>query len=180
MNKNYETVRARIWGSFLLLAALFADLSAAHAADESDAQNTVRCNEIAFSNALETDDVSRFRELLDPDVRFVSSAVLRGPDEVIDGWRAYFAKDGPELIWRPHIVEVLEDQNIAISRGPYRFRHREEDGTPVESWGMFNTIWRLNAEGEWRVLIDAGNAGSDAVSDDMRKLITEPDGVCAA
>ncbi len=137
----------------------------------------VRCREIAFSLAAEARDLDAFRSFIDADARFVASDVRRGVDEVAAAWAPFFAVDGPTIRWRPDIVEVLDDERLALSRGPYRVRSEDADGRPVEYWGTFNSIWRLNDDGVWRVVFDAGNP-SDAPPDEATQAVLDAGDDC--
>ncbi|MDH4109391.1 MAG: DUF4440 domain-containing protein [Gammaproteobacteria bacterium] len=142
----------------------------------ADAERDVRCREIGFSKAAEARDAVRFASFIDSDARFVGGEVARGTEAVVAGWAPFFEENGPELKWRPQFVEVLEDGRLALSRGPYRLRTKTEDGSAVEGWGTFNSIWRLHDDGQWRVVFDAGSQPIESPTDDVRALLdTEVD-----
>lgn len=116
----------------------------------------VRCAEVGFSQALERGDIEAFASFIDPDARFVGGGVLSGREAVVEGWRPFFEPDGPRLVWRPQVVEVLAGGDLALSRGPYRMVVTDETGEQTEGWGLFNSIWRRGEDGRWRVVFDAG------------------------
>jgi len=84
----------------------------------ADVTEDVRCREIAFSLSVENQDPAAFESFIDADARFVGNSVSRGPAEVAEAWSAFFADNGPDIKWRPQFVEILEDGNLALSRGP--------------------------------------------------------------
>lgn len=141
-------------------------------------QQAVRCVEIAFSQTLENQDLAAFTAMLDTDTRFVSSSVLHGPQAVSEAWAVFFNEGGPELVWRPLVVEVAATGDLALSRGPYRMRVKNEQGEQLESWGIYNSVWRKNAAGEWKILFDAGNPGEQQLNDEMKALIDQPVSGC--
>jgi hypothetical protein len=61
-----------------------------------------------------------FRSFIDADARFVSSQVVRGVDAIAEAWAVFFTDPGPTIKWRPMVIEVLENNTLALSRGPYR------------------------------------------------------------
>ena len=75
------------------------------------------------------------------------------------------------------MVEVLEDGALALSRGPYRYTEKNEDGEEVDYWGTFNSIWRLNDDGEWRVVFDAGSPSAKPPPDEVKALLNDDDDV---
>ncbi len=137
----------------------------------ADLTADVRCREIGFSKAAETRDLDAFRSYIDADARFVASDVRRGVDEVVAAWAPFFAADGPAIRWRPSVVEVLENGRLALSRGPYRVVAKDADGEPVEHWGTFNSVWRLNDDGIWRVVFDAGSPSESPPDEAMQALL---------
>ena len=133
----------------------------------------VRCQEIAFSQAAEQRDAPRFASFIDADARFVGTNVLRGPEQIAEGWRAFFTADGPAIKWRPQIVEVLSDGKLALSRGPYRVTVTDEDGIESERWGTFNSVWRRQQDGRWKVVFDAGSPAAEPPADEVRGLLDD-------
>lgn len=157
-----------------LLPVLFALATTCAAADVAD---DVRCREIGFSQAAERQDLEAFRTYIDADARFASDTVLRGVDDIAAAWTVFFSDEGPTIKWRPQIIEVLADGKLALSRGPYRVLSQDAEGNPVERWGTFNSVWRLNDDGAWRVVFDAGSpAGSEP--DEATKALLEADSDC--
>jgi ketosteroid isomerase-like protein len=141
----------------------------------ADLTDDVRCREIGFSKSVESKDIEAFRSFVDADARFVSGSILRGPEEVAADWSVFMAEDGPRIIWRPQIVEVLDDGKLALSRGPYKYTAANEEGVDIDYWGTFNSIWRLNDDGEWRVVFDAGSPAAKPPGDEVQALLEAED-----
>jgi ketosteroid isomerase-like protein len=156
--------------TFLLLAAFAAPALA-------DLEEEVRCREIGFSRSVESQDRDLFSSFIDPDARFVSNKVDRRPAAIAEAWAVFFSGDLPSIKWRPQIVEVLESGDLALSRGPYRIIDKDEKGEIREAWGTFNSVWRLNGDGEWLVVFDAGSFPDETPTDEQRKLL-ESDAAC--
>jgi uncharacterized protein (TIGR02246 family) len=143
----------------------------------ADTADTVRCSEIAFSHSAEQQDAAAFASFIDDDARFVGGSVMRGPAEIAEAWSVFFADDGPTITWCPPFVEVLEDGTLALTRGPYKMVTTDEQGTETEHWGTFNSIWRRQADGSWKIVFDAGNDAARPPSDEV-KAILEQDDAC--
>jgi ketosteroid isomerase-like protein len=137
----------------------------------ADAVEDVRDHEIRFSQSVETQELELFISFIDEDARFISDVVSRGPAAVATAWSTFFAADGPKIKWRPQIVEVLEDGTLALSRGPYKMTVTDEAGTVSEYWGTFNSIWRMQEDGSWKVVFDAGSPAATAPSDEIKALL---------
>ncbi len=141
----------------------------------ADAADDVRCHEIGFSQAAEARDAERFASFIDDDARFVGNAVLRGPTAITEAWSVFLQDGGPSIKWRPQFVEVLEDGELALTRGPFRVVSQDEDGNEVERWGTFNSVWRLQADGGWKVVFDAGSPASEPPAQEVSALLDTED-----
>jgi ketosteroid isomerase-like protein len=155
--------------SILALVVLGTSTAAADLADE------VRCREIGFSISAEKRDAEEFASFIDADARFVGSSVTRGPAAIADAWSVFLTDGGPAIKWRPQIIEVLEDGTLALSRGPYRMITEDENGEQTEHWGTFNSVWRLNEDGVWRVVFDAGSVAADPPTEEVQALLDQED-----
>jgi len=155
--------------SLMLLAVMAFAMS-----DEAIRQEVV-CAETGFARAAEAKDTEQFLGYVDPDARFVSGRVARGRAEVGTAWAGLLAADGPVIRWRPAIVEVTSDGNLALSRGPYRTTRTGENGEVIESWGHFISTWRRNEEGTWQVVFDSGgDIGMTPTEEEIAILEAEP------
>ena len=137
----------------------------------ADVQDDVRCHEISFSLAAEHRDIEAFSAFLDPDARFVGNSVLNGVEQITTAWSVFFEEDGPSIKWRPQFVEVLEDGTLALTRGPYHMVSIDDDGNPVDTWGTFNSVWRLQEDGRWSIVFDAGSPSSEPPTDEKRRIL---------
>jgi len=161
-------------------AALTATLLSAGPVAHADETDEVRCAEIAFSVALEAKDIEAFAAMIDDDARFIGNGFTarRGRDAIVEAWSGFFTDDAADMLWRPQIIEVLAEGDLAMSRGPYRMRGTLQSGDTFESWGIFNSVWRRNDDGAWRVVFDAGFASTEPLPDETRALIDEPAPAC--
>jgi ketosteroid isomerase-like protein len=166
----------------LLVAGLaLLKVSMPAAAQDVDGESLVRavtCAEIGFALSVENRDEKAFATFIHPDARFVGGGISRGRDAVVGAWAPFFEDDGPRLVWRPMIVEVLASGDLALSRGPYRLRTIDENGTLVEQWGTFNSTWQRQADGNWQVIFDAGSPTTVEFPPEIRLHILEPAGAC--
>ena len=97
----------------------------------------------------------------------------RGVAEVTAAWAVFFSDDAPQMKWRPLFIEVLDDGLLALSRGPYRMIVTGPDGVSSERWGTFNSVWRKQDDGSWKVVFDAGNQAAEAPAEEVQALLDE-------
>jgi ketosteroid isomerase-like protein len=128
------------------LAAL-AQLAAAAAAD---LQKQVADAERAFAKTMADRDFTAFQKLLSDEAIFFSAErAHRGKVAVAEAWQGLYDGKAAPFSWEPEHVEVLDSGKLAHSSGPVR----DPSGKIV---GRFNSIWRLEAPGTWRVIFDKG------------------------
>lgn len=138
------------------LAAIAAEPEAAPAFDRAARVEEVRQAELAFARSVIENRPDRFAAAIADDAVFVGAAVSRGRAAIVEAWQGYFAEGRPQFEWHPEVVEVSVDGELGLSRGPWTIRTKGPDGREVELSGTFNSVWRRQADGSWRVLFDAG------------------------
>jgi len=106
--------------------------------------------ERSFARSMAERDHAAFTGWLSEQaVFFGGGKVLRGKAAVAAGWKAYFDAAAPPFSWEPDQVEALADGSLALSTGPVR----SPAGQVI---ARFNSIWRQEAPGVWRVIFDKG------------------------
>lgn len=140
--------------------ALFATLAAVPppcAAESREAAlEAVRHAELAFAGAVAANDPARFASMIDADAVFVGARVTRGKAAIVEDWKVFFGEGRPDFTWRPEIVELSGDGTVGMTRGPWTMKSKATDGQLVERSGIFNSIWKRQPDGSWRVIFDLG------------------------
>ncbi len=109
----------------------------------------VRARETAFAKTMADRDHEAFAAFVSEEALFLGPTVLRGRQAVAEGWRPFFEGAQAPFSWEPDRVEVIDSGTLAISTGPVR-------GPEGQRVGTFNSTWRLEPDGQWRVVIDLG------------------------
>jgi ketosteroid isomerase-like protein len=122
----------------------------AAAAEPPDLRAQVMQAENAFAKTLADRDHAAFtRMLAEEAVFFGREGAQRGAVEVAAGWKPLFEAAQPPFSWRAETVEVLASGTLALSSGPVL----DAAGKQI---GAFNSIWRREPDGTWRVVFDKG------------------------
>jgi ketosteroid isomerase-like protein len=132
-----------------LLAAVLAPAATARAADTEALAATVRAREEAFAKTMAGRDHAAFATFVADEAVFLGRTELRGRAAVAAGWKPYFEGKEPPFSWRPERVHVVDSGTLAVSQGPVF----GPDGARI---GTFTSTWRLEKDGEWRVVLDSG------------------------
>lgn len=107
--------------------------------------------ERAFARSMAQRDLAAFSALVSEEaVFFTSTAALRGKPQVVEWWSRFFTDPKAPFSWEPDQVEVLESGTLAFSSGPVR----DADGKLIS---RFNSIWRQEGPGTWRIVFDKGS-----------------------
>ena len=130
-----------------VLACTFVPPARAEAPDV--AAGKVRAREAAFAKTMADRDLAAFSTFVAKDAVFLGRAALRGRAAVVEGWKAFFEGAKAPFSWQPDRVEVIDSGSLAVSSGPVF----DPQGQRV---GTFNSTWRLDEDGEWRVVVDVG------------------------
>jgi ketosteroid isomerase-like protein len=111
--------------------------------------------ELAFAKSMADRQPAAFAEFVSEEAVFFSgTTALRGRAQVVADWASYFLEGTPApFSWEPDQVEVLDSGTLALSTGPVC----DPSG---KIFARFNSIWRLEAPGVWRVVFDKGSAAS--------------------
>ena len=121
---------------------------------QSSPADRVRERESDFAESMARRDFDAFRSFLAEDAVFFSeTGVLQGADAVASAWRPFFDGETAPFSWKPETVVVLSTGTLAHSSGPVT----APDGS---SYGTFNSVWRLDPDGVWRIIFDKGCAAT--------------------
>lgn len=111
----------------------------------------VKAAERAFAKSMADRDLEAFKHWLSEEaIFFGTDPPLRGKQAVIDYWSNFFKGEKAPFSWDPDTVEVLSSGMLALSSGPVL----NPEGKLT---GLFNSIWRQESPGEWRVIFDKGS-----------------------
>ena len=140
--------------------------------------------EQGFARSVENHDARAFESYLHAGTVFNAGAVEadRGREAVARSWAEIVEGRTIALRWRPGVVQIGGEPQIALSRGPYILQ-RMQAGAPVFRVGMYQTIWVRDArDGVWRILYD-GSATTGQPMDDRaaaeRWVVDQPMSDCA-
>jgi ketosteroid isomerase-like protein len=122
----------------------------AAASDNAALAEQVKAAETAFAASMAARDIGAFGKYVSDEALFYGRVgVTRGKEAVIESWKGFFEGPKAPFSWAPESVEVLDSGTLALSTGAVR----DPEGRQI---GTFNSIWRREADGKWRVIFDKG------------------------
>ncbi len=136
----------------ILTAAAALSLAASAYATPGNAElkQQVTDAERAFAATMAKRDFAGFTSFLSDEAVFHSGPKpLRGKEAISQWWKKYYEKPEAPFSWEPDDVEVLDSGTLAHSTGPVY----DPKGKLI---ARFNSVWRLEAPGKWRIVFDKG------------------------
>jgi ketosteroid isomerase-like protein len=140
---------ATLIGTLLLCAGVIAQKT-----QGGPKSQAVGDTERAFAATLAKRDITAFAMFVSNEAIFMGSSdtprVLRGRQAIVESWKEYFEGPNAPFSWEPDIVEVVDSGTMALTSGPVH----NPKGDVI---GRFNSIWRLERDGKWRIVFDRGS-----------------------
>ncbi len=131
--------------------SLSACVTVPHRSDIAQLTAQVTAAELAFAKTMADRDHAAFSGLLSEEAVFISGGKpVRGKTAIAADWKKFYDSPRAPFTWKPDLVEVLPSGELAYSTGPVS----DPDG---KVFARFNSIWRLEAPGVWRVVFDSGS-----------------------
>ena len=128
----------------------------APAADTKAAEAAVRKADADWVNAAKTGKADDW-------VAFYSEdAVLLPPNDKTASGKAAIRKPIADMLalpelaisWTPTVVEVAKSGELAYLYGTYQMSFKGPDGKTVTDNGKMVEIWKLQADGSWKCIVD--------------------------
>jgi ketosteroid isomerase-like protein len=142
---------AVVAGLVLVVVLVGAANALAGPPDLAQLREQVEDTEHAFAQTMADRDHAAFTTFLaDEAVFFDAETPLVGRDAVAAAWLAFFQQPDAPFSWAPETVVVLQSGTLAHSSGPVL-------NSAGASIATFNSIWRREPSGEWKIVFDKGS-----------------------
>lgn len=136
--------------TMICLILLAGSAAATSLDDRSELARQVEAAERAFARSMAERDFEAFRAFLSEEAVFMEGTTAwRGKQAVAEHWAVFFTDPEAPFSWAPETVEVLDSGKLAFSTGPVY-------GSEGNRFGTYNSIWRLEEPGVWRIVFDRG------------------------
>lgn len=106
--------------------------------------------EKAFAATMARRDFAAFSTFISEEAVFWSGPKpLHGKEAITAWWKRFYEKPEAPFSWEPDNVEVIASGTLAHTTGPVY----DPKG---KVFSRFNSVWRQEAPGKWRVVFDKG------------------------
>ncbi len=83
---------------------------------------------------------------------------MKGKNALIENFRT-FSDTGFILTWEPLFADIAESGELGYTYGIFNSSSKGANGTIEESKGTYISIWKKDALGNWKFVLDSGNEG---------------------
>ena len=83
--------------------------------------------------------------------------LIRGRVEIAKGM-AFLDDKNNQLLWTPVGADISASGDLGYTYGTFEFHSKNKDGKVVVDYGKYTSIWKKQADGSWKVVLDMGNA----------------------
>ena len=142
------------------LLALAASVARAQAAEVEATKRAIRIADLELAKAVADRSLQTFVSLVDDDAIFFGKGVARGKNAVSKAWLPFFTDRTLFLKWYPTQVEISSSGDLGYSIGEYERTSKDAAGYPASVTGNYVSIWRKQADGRWKIVLDIGTPGT--------------------
>lgn len=86
-----------------------------------------------------------------------SGQVISGKDVIEKAMTPLFALKKIDFTWTPSYAELSKDGSLGYTYGTYKRAYMSATDEEVVDRGMYLTVWKRDAHGQWKVAVDVGN-----------------------
>lgn len=61
------------------------------------------------------------------------------------------------IVWAPENAYMSASMDLGVTWGRYVYKAEGADGAAIEAHGKYTTVWKKDAQGTWKVVLDTGN-----------------------
>ena len=152
----------------LIVAALVATISLPHskvsAAPKVTAE-TLKQLEAEFMNAAAEKGSQGYLSYYAEDAVELPNGVpaFVGKANIAPGMNFLDDKDN-RLTWTPDGGDVSGSGDLGYTYGTFEFQSKDKGGKTRVEHGKYTSIWKLQKDGSWKVVLDMGNSGPGRIS----------------
>ena len=95
---------------------------------------------------------SAFSRFADSTAVISRGGLVKGKDSI----RLFYEKSRADvhLSWSPDFVDVAASGDLGYTYGHYIYEATDSTGNPIQSRGIFHTVWKRQKDGSWRFVWD--------------------------
>jgi len=150
-----RAVAPLIVGVAFLAGCASAPMPATTPQNVASLREQVLATERGFAKTMADRNFAAFQSYLAEETIFWTGATpLRGKAAVAANWKRFYEEKEAPFRWEPAGAEVLDSGTLALSWGPVH-------DPAGKLFANFMSVWRQEAPGVWRIVLDKGYPACD-------------------
>jgi ketosteroid isomerase-like protein len=107
-----------------------------------------------------TKDLEKFLTYWAPDASAYPQGmpIATGSAAIREAVTKIFSMPGFSLSWTPAKAEVSASGDLGYTAGAYEMTVNDAEGKPITEKGKYVTVWKKQADGQWKVMQDIFNS----------------------
>lgn len=144
--------------SILLMVAGCAPQPEAPAVDLAAERAALMAADQAWSQTAA--DVEQFVSFFTDDATFLApdGPIVEGKQAIHETAKGLFSMPGFNLAWKASKAGVASSGDMGYTVGTYQLTANNAEGQPTTTDGKYVTVWQKQADGQWKVIVDAPSA----------------------
>lgn len=143
----------------LLLILLISTTSCQTVIDKPDREkwlHEIAATEQAFADLAALEGIEKaFVTYAAADVVLLrNKQLIRGKEGLSRYFAEHAADDQSKLSWKPDFIDVSASGDLGYTYGKYVYTSIDSAGISTSTEGVFHTIWKRQADGQWRFVWD--------------------------
>ena len=130
-------------------------------ADESAAAvEAIRAADAAWSQAFSARDTTAAVAAVEStgSVAAPNAPIATGSQAIRALFEGFYALPAMTIHWQPTVVQASRSGELGFTLGAYELSFNDPKGKPVSDKGKYVTVWRKQADGTWKVVVDEFNS----------------------
>jgi uncharacterized protein (TIGR02246 family) len=152
----------------LLAAVLLLSLGACTSTPQVNAaaeEKAIRATEAEFAKAAAAKDLEKALSFYADDAAMLdqNEPIAVGKAAIRESWTKMLAMPDLALNWAVDKVEVAKSGDMAYDYGSYTMSYKDPSGKKkVDDRGKYATVWKKQADGSWKAVLDMSNTDRPA------------------
>jgi ketosteroid isomerase-like protein len=154
-----ETTMYRKVRYALLITTLLSVIMCGENMDLSEAKNNLTQTDKDFAEYARKNGIGKAFEYFAADSAVIFqdySNPIKGRENIAS---LFSLSEGSSLDWEPYFTEISASGDLGYTLGNYTATHTDDSGHLQITKGFYMTIWKKQADGQWRYVFDSGVKG---------------------
>jgi uncharacterized protein (TIGR02246 family) len=146
------------WGAIVVMCG-GASVSHSQVPEKSAGETDIRDRDVAWEEAVQAKDFDRVLAFYRDDCVgiFTGLPISIGKAGMRDIWQRILSRKQLSLHWKPTHIELAQSGELAYDFGSMTLTYVDAKGAKVDFVGKYVVVWKKEADGQWRVAVDASN-----------------------